>query len=189
MRRVPRRLFTLGSALSLLLCVMVCALWVRSRFHADHVHRLQPAVTQEGPGWDALTFSSTGGRLAIYRQVAGMWLEETRTGQAQSGDWGWHRFSFPAETSSPKGTLAYRLGFQLERLGRGPQFERHWYLGAPHWIVAAVFAVLPAARVTAAWRRRLRSRRGLCPSCGYDLRASAGRCPECGTAPPAAATA
>jgi hypothetical protein len=28
--------------------------------------------------------------------------------------------------------------------------------------------------------RRERAATGLCPSCGYDLRASLGRCPECG---------
>ena len=183
MRRLPRRLFTLCSALSLLLCVAVCALWVRSHFQADHVYRLQPAVTQDGQGWDALTFSSTGGRLAVYRQVAALWLEETRTSQAQLGHWGWHRFSYPATPSSRKGTLAYRWGFQLDHAGRGEQFERHWYVGAPHWIIAAVCAALPAARVAAAWHRRRRTRRGLCPKCGYDLRASPDRCPECGAAP------
>jgi hypothetical protein len=30
--------------------------------------------------------------------------------------------------------------------------------------------------------RRERRERGLCPECGYDVRASGGRCPECGAA-------
>ena len=51
-------------------------------------------------------------------------------------------------------------------------------------------AVYPAAGL-AQWyflnrpheRRRKRRRQGLCPECGYDLRATPGRCPECGAVP------
>ena len=55
-------------------------------------------------------------------------------------------------------------------------------LVVPLWAVALPAAVMPALWV---WRRlNARSRRaaGLCPGCGYDLRATPGRCPECGTA-------
>jgi hypothetical protein len=53
-----------------------------------------------------------------------------------------------------------------------------WY--APFWAITPL-AALPAGLI--AWRRRVPRRRvakGLCPGCGYDLRASPENCPECG---------
>ena len=54
----------------------------------------------------------------------------------------------------------------------------------PYWLLATVVAawcVTPFGRAMLARKRRHdRIRRGLCPSCAYDVRGLA-RCPECGT--------
>ena len=62
-------------------------------------------------------------------------------------------------------------------------YGRHWCASVSWWLPAAAAAMLPAARALS-WLKRARRRpaEGLCPACGYDLRASPGRCPECGTA-------
>ena len=56
----------------------------------------------------------------------------------------------------------------------------------PYWLLflATAPAAAPVTLKTALFTRRRKRRRlllGLCPGCGYDLRASPGRCPECGT--------
>jgi predicted amidophosphoribosyltransferase len=55
-------------------------------------------------------------------------------------------------------------------------------IGVPYWLLVLLFAIAPAWWVLR-WRHRWIARRikqGLCPVCGYDLRASPQRCPECG---------
>jgi len=54
----------------------------------------------------------------------------------------------------------------------------------PYFPLLILFAYLPTRRLLAE-RRRFGS--GLCPTCGYDLRASNDRCPECGSLIPASA--
>jgi len=81
------------------------------------------------------------------------------------------------------------LGAQLS-IGHPDKFYQHngrWIpvrLDVPHWML------LIAGSLLAFWIKRrhdraLRCERaaaGLCPNCGYDLRATPGECPECGEA-------
>lgn len=58
-----------------------------------------------------------------------------------------------------------------------------WSITFPFWLPFAVL-ILPPTTITARHllkRRHQRHHKGLCPYCGYDLRASPHRCPECGT--------
>ena len=174
MRRLVRRLFTLGSAVSLLLCVAVCVLWVRSHAVADVWLRQTADVEHE--------IRSDRGQLA-YRRRSDMPFTEDES-------WRWEAAG-PARGSH----WAERLGFGSDRgtdflspAGVAPEggsfspleapFSEWW---VPHWFLAAVAAAVPLVTGARTWRRTLR-RAGLCPVCGYDLRASPERCPECGAA-------
>jgi hypothetical protein len=59
----------------------------------------------------------------------------------------------------------------------------------PWWSLLIAACVLPGWWVLRRIKSRRLSKRGLCLTCGYDLRATPDRCPECGRVPPAAAPA
>jgi hypothetical protein len=54
-------------------------------------------------------------------------------------------------------------------------------LAIPHWLIFLLTAPWPLWWLARHRKQATRRRRGLCPQCGYDLRASADRCPECGS--------
>ena len=165
---MKRRLLNLLTALSLLLCVAVVTFWVRSHRTADLVH-----LRTQGRFFYATTYR---GRLLV-----GTWLR--RDHDPSSITTGYH--PFPAA--------------QYDSIWTGRQPVAHPHLlgfhswSAPDKIASArEFAVPPAFPLVLAaagpvvwlfnrFRRGTLRGSGLCPTCGYDLRATPDRCPECGT--------
>ena len=60
-------------------------------------------------------------------------------------------------------------------------------VGIPVIVCSAIAPAYWLIHAYLLWRGDRRKARGLCPACGYDLRASPGRCAECGADGPRAA--
>ncbi|HEX2970752.1 MAG TPA: hypothetical protein VHP11_00365 [Tepidisphaeraceae bacterium] len=85
------------------------------------------------------------------------------------------------------------LGFVASRSTSSCRDEKNrlglagtWFsLGVPYWLIMMLTLILPLVWGQQEWKQRRTRRiaRGLCPICGYDLRAHrpGQRCPECGT--------
>jgi hypothetical protein len=206
-----RKLFTLAAAASLLACVGVCVLWVRGFWSFDRVGWAGTVADSHAAGrsWytEHMAFSAHGGVGADVRinRMDSRVRPYEDTGRSFQG------LTQPGPTTYPysrfDGRAARRwLGFVLVHEDEHDDaffapglpvtvWRRQWAVVLPCWFLAAATALLPA-RWT--YLRRVRRRRriaaGLCPSCGYDLRATPaaggallGRCPECGTIAPSSA--
>ena len=80
--------------------------------------------------------------------------------------------------------IGYVIRLDREQLADG-NTATYWFVRIPYWWFAVLFAllyILSLRKHVRMARRQDRLRRGLCPACGYDLRASKEKCPECGTA-------
>ena len=175
--RMRRRLLNLLTALSLLLCGATATAWRRSYSIGERY-----AYTNAG-GNVAIAWAA--GYLRLERASATVPLPfEMNRGWAYSRE----PLTDPhARMPRFLGARYWRSGpFAFSRTGGGENdvavYRRFL---TPFWLPAAVFALGPACWCVGATQRALRrrrSKRGLCPTCGYDLRATPDRCPECGAA-------
>jgi hypothetical protein len=182
-RRLARHVFTLAAALSLLLGVAVGVAWVRSYWWVERVtwQRI------DGRPW----IESAPGRLRIALWVAnhanlpesGRGFRYTRDEARYAGGDEWFLQPLFGDRYATRkfGPLLWHT--------RQPPLSHviHARVIVPFWWIVVGMSILPLTWTIRRLRFRRRKQRGLCPTCGYDLRATPDRCPECGT-PAAAAT-
>jgi hypothetical protein len=164
---MTRRLLNLLTALSMLLCVAVIVLWVRSYLRTDTVCFIR---------WPHMLYCETSrGALAVAWDTRTALSSEPVIHAAAVKGWAWE---------VTPGRDAYRgirrtFGFAWFYAATGNTVER--VLHVPLAVALVASACLPAARAVVRWGKRRRT--GMCVRCGYDLTGNiSGTCPECGQA-------
>jgi hypothetical protein len=158
---VIRLLFTIASALSLLLCVATLMLWVRDYRAIEGFHH-----SDGGIEYRATTISS--GQFRYERELLN-----------PNGGWeidpvdGYYRAPGVKQT-----TATNLVGFGTWNSFQRKTGARTKGFVVSCWAIVIVSGLLPAWWILSRPRKRPK---GVCHFCGYDLRASKDRCPECGT--------
>ena len=181
-----RRFFTLAAAISLALCALATALWVRSYSGSDSVTcRWMTAADAHHTEHRGQEIQWTLGQVRFLIRHDTAYFPGQMTPDAAKPQWTYFRYGqgHAGWDAPPATDLLSRLGFAIWETGLSTSFsdssDRVW--AAPAWLLTVAFAVLPAAWAFGAYRRRRRRQAGRCTNCGYDLRASGERCPECGS--------
>ena len=168
-----RQLFTVASAISLLLCVGSAGLWVRSYSRFYWATRYYAMNRQ-------ITFATEPSRLVIGRTfIPAKWF-----GEKYDEQWDLRSEELPYLFQIP---WRWRfLGFDTNRIAdnwEGAPVTNEVLI--PFWFLTLLFAIFPAARLMHRFRRVLRRHTGSCPTCSYSLTGNtSGVCPECGTPVP-----
>jgi hypothetical protein len=184
--RCLRILVDVAGVAAAVLCAATLSLWVRSYRHIDEFAYSPRA----GVNYSAVTRPGLCvlSRTVLTGRTTDIFSDGAERGPGRSFT---SRPRPPGPSVSPftpEGSPAIVQWFGLDYLARDqsrPFFGNLSFrrIIVPMWLVALVTALPPLSVVVLRARRARRGALGLCPACGYDLRATPTKCPECGHVP------
>jgi hypothetical protein len=199
---VGRRLFTLASAVSLVLFLGTVTVWGKSFWRGEFVSWDVGPMRPDALTVRRVSYTVTTGRAGlvfsrIVDDIKGEPGLDTKEAMDQLqaifrsrprplkwdhsldptvAGWGFADIETPYSDAAHRG-VSWILYVNKPRTAPYPTSQ----LAIRFWLPTAAFALLPLLRLRK-WRHTRTSRRAeTCPRCGYDLRATPDRCPECGT--------
>lgn len=188
-----RRLFTLASAGSLLLCLATVVLWVRSYYtqsqadwytgHRDNSSHSRFLYSNFGRlGWTTWD-EAANNREGLHRGPGSDFsFREGRARAVKGVPWWWCY----VVRDDPDATCRYYgiAGFYYSTVASRPNNSVSRMLMVPYWFITLALLMLPLRRFVFP---KTHKRTGNCPTCNYSLTGNAsGTCPECGSPVPEA---
>jgi hypothetical protein len=196
---VKARVLPWLTTISLTLCLVTVAFWIRSWHKGQSIERVDPhrriVVTSmygvvQLTRWDGTFQSPFFSGNAFSSPPPGAWRKwmywhGRNVGDTGPTDWAyepafsgfnhwWQEAGFDAFDHQHK---PLRNAIALH------DWLQPWWSGrvrsvaVPYWAIAVAFCMLPGMLILRFMGRTQRSRAGLCPACGYDLRATPHHCP------------
>ena len=173
-----------------MLCAGAAWLWWRSISVADEVTSSRMTIEKIAEGYSqfnlrTLTLKSAQGRIMVQWDHYWMPVHDATVIELQQTTeryraHGWELEHQTWQNRPSRGPmLGSRFGFSWYReVQLRPKDPLKWSVVFPNWLAVGAFALSPALVIVKSIRRRRKV--GMCPECGYDMRATPDRCPECG---------
>jgi hypothetical protein len=190
LRRRKIHVWLIGTAatFSLLFAVVVVVVWIKSFERIDGFTRTEWRLSATEDEWWSTSLQVSDGVVSLKYERD---RQPAFVGSFVSPD-----IPFPPDRTQPTGVKWQRAPIPpfFMPIARVHWFDRFgivhyrtldgWFIAVRLWIPLAVLllgAMLFSFLTVRGSRPIRRMRRGLCPNCGYDIRATPDQCPECGS--------
>ena len=187
--RLLRSFFSIAAALCLALALLFAVIRVACFFGDASVRRVTEAKSFRDGGFP-MAHQRVIGFSAGSLTWAYVHAEDASDTASESVRWGWQWFEPDPTASSVYQSQSPRwigwTGIQWRFVHR-PARPGETYVYSDAFVIVPLWLLIGASAAASFlfWRlaraARRRAELGLCPKCGYDLRATTDRCPECGT--------